>query len=90
MRVNALQVVYLMKIFEEKMLTRAYRSAIIVTSSMASFFSAPCNQTYNSTKALVSNFGEANAYEVDEKIDVIAWNPAGMRTKIFADGAKMS
>jgi hypothetical protein len=39
---------------------------------------------------MVSNFGEANAYEVDEKIDVIAWNPAGVRTKIFVDGAKMS
>jgi short-subunit dehydrogenase len=42
-RVNALQVVYLMKIFEEKMLARDARSAIIVTSSIASKGPAPCS-----------------------------------------------
>ena len=47
---------------------------------------APCGQTYSSTKALVSNFGEAMHYEVNEKIDVLAWNCAGVRTKIFLSG----
>ena len=85
MRVNALQVVYLLKIFEERMLKRAERSAIMITSSIASKIEFPGSQTYSATKLLVSNFGEAIHYEVSDRIDVLSWTPAGVRTKIFVD-----
>ena len=50
----------------------------------------PLGQLYSSTKAMVSNWGEAIHYEVDDKIDVLAWNPAGIKTKIFTEGKNMT
>jgi len=40
---------------------------------------------YGATKAFVRNLGEGVHYEVRDKIDVLSWQAAGVRTKITAD-----
>jgi short-subunit dehydrogenase len=56
-RVNGLHVMYSSKVFLELLNKREQRSALVITSSMASNFSFPGMAVYGATKALVRNFG---------------------------------
>ena len=61
---------------------REQRSALVITSSVASDFSVPGMAIYGATKAFVRNFGQAVHYEVKDKVDVLSWQAAGVKTKI--------
>jgi short-subunit dehydrogenase len=58
------------------------RSAIIVTSSVASLVPCPGNCLYHATKVFASFFAEGLAFEVKGKIDVMNFIPAGVSTKM--------
>ena len=81
-RVNGLHVTYGAKVFLEIFAKREARSALVITSSLASNFAWPGMAIYGATKSLVRLFGEAVHYEVKNKTDVLVWNAAGVRTKI--------
>ena len=74
--VNALHVVYFTKAMLAQLLARKNRSAIVVVSSVASYFWHADITSYCATKAMVRTFGQALHYEVKAKIDVLAWTPA--------------
>jgi short-subunit dehydrogenase len=84
--VNSLSVVYMTKCLLNKMLTRVEetgkRSAIIVTSSIASLCPSPGATIYHASKVFASFFAEGLAFEVKDKIDVINYIPAGVETKM--------
>ena len=79
---NALHVVYLTKALVGQMLARAGRSAIMITSSGFSRLPTPGFASYCATKALVSTFGEAFSYEVQDRIDVLAWDCGSVTTNL--------
>jgi len=86
-RVNGLHVMYGMKVFLQILAKREQRSGLVITSSGLSNFSYPGMAIYGATKAFVRNLGEGVHYEVRDKIDVLSWQAAGVRTKITASGA---
>ncbi len=65
-----------------QLLSRHYRSAIIITSSVISQCPAPGLSAYSSSKAAVSQFAEALHYEIKDKIDVMAWDCGSVATKL--------
>ena len=65
------------------MLSRKERSAILVTSSMAAKRPMPGMTTYSASKSFCSFVAEGLSWEVQEKIDVIAFEPAGVSTKML-------
>jgi short-subunit dehydrogenase len=59
------------------------KSAIIVTSSIASFVPCPGCNIYFASKAFASFFAKGLAFEVKGKIDVIDFTPGGVSTNLL-------
>ena len=81
-RVNALQVIYLLKALTKKMLDREKRCGVLVTSSQASDVIMAGSASYSSSKALVSNFCEAVHFELKKNVDVTVWTPGSVSSNI--------
>jgi short-subunit dehydrogenase len=62
-------------------MARSKRSALITTSSVLGVVPTPGLVAYSSSKASASYFTEALSYEVQDKIDVMAWNCGPVNTK---------
>ena len=93
--VNALHPTYLTKALlpllsqRHKGADTKQRSGMVVTSSGLAGMPMPSVQLYSSTKACVSNFFQALAYEVAHfGIDVMVWEPSSTDTTFIADVPK--
>lgn len=83
MAVNALHPMFLAKVLVNQMLLRERRSAIVVTSS--AFGQRPiggASIVYSATKSLVSFLGVGLSYELESKIDVMAWEAGEVATNM--------
>jgi short-subunit dehydrogenase len=83
MNINGLHVVYMAKAMLTMMLARDKRSAIVITSSIMSYFGLAASSTYAATKAMERLFGESLHYELKPKIDVITFTPGYVDTKLL-------
>lgn len=61
---------------------RERRSAIVVVSSSAAIGPLPGFTTYCATKTFASFIARGLSFELKEKCDVLAWQPAGIKTKL--------
>ena len=61
-----------------------------MTSSGLARVAMPGITSYSSTKALVSRFCESLAYEVSDKVDVMAWEAGAITTKMNPNTGLMS
>jgi len=86
MVLNGLHVVYLAKALLPQMLKRETRSAIVITSSVASYLPLVGGSVYSATKALERLFGVSLHYETRHKIDVLVYTPGYVNTKLLDDG----
>ena len=82
MDTNATPVVMLTRLFLPQMLQRQKRSAVLNTSSIGGNFISPGISMYSATKRLVNAFSKALAFEVSDKVDVLAVTPAYVATKM--------
>ena len=62
---------------------RPKRSAMIVTSSLASIRPFPGMLTYSACKRFVSHLAQGLNFELAEKVDVMSYNPAEVATKLI-------
>ena len=87
LQINSKHVVYLMKIFANKLIDRhtkqGTKSAIIVTSSMASTFPMAGHDTYCASKTFASYMAVGLNFELQGKVDVLSYEPAGVATKML-------
>lgn len=83
MNVNAVHPMYLSKVLLPQMLARGKKSAIIVTSSV--FGQRPlggASIVYSATKSLASFLAVGLSYELEGKIDCLAWECGAVATKL--------
>lgn len=86
--VNVLHPTYLCKVLLERLATRAERSAIVITSSLAAFMTLPGGLSiYGATKAFVTYMAEGLSFEEENTIDVISYNPGGVLTNMLKKSA---
>jgi short-subunit dehydrogenase len=83
MILNGTHVVFLMKALLPQLEARSARTAVVITSSIASFFGFPTSAIYSATKALERLLGEALHYELMHKLDVLVYTPGFTRTKLL-------
>jgi short-subunit dehydrogenase len=82
MKVNALHPMYLAKALLPQMLSRGKKSAIIVTSSfLGQRPLGGASIVYSATKSLARFLAIGLSYELDKKIDVLAWDCGEVATK---------
>ncbi len=83
--------VYLTRSILPSMLKREKRSGIIFTSSIAATaYALPGLSTYSATKAFNDSFARSLAYEVYEKVDVLSFKPAQVKTNMNRSELKFS
>ena len=83
MVLNGLHVVFLAKALLPKLMARPTRSAIVITSSVASWLPLVGGATYSATKAMERLFAESLHYETRHKLDVLAYTPGYVNTKLL-------
>jgi len=82
--------VYLSKILLERLMKRPQRSAIIFTSGTGAYFPLPGGLTNGASKAMVSNWGKSLHYEVGHQVEVLVWNPMGIKTPVIGHSTYFS
>ena len=80
--VNALQPVYTIKTLLDQIVKREKRSAIIVVSSSAARRPIAGMTLYCATKTFASFIARGLSFELKDKCDVLAWQPAAIKTKM--------
>lgn len=82
MTINAMHPMYLAKAILPQLLARGKKSCIVITSS--TFAQRPTGGvlTYSATKSLASFIGVGLSYELEGKVDVIAWEAGEVATKM--------
>jgi short-subunit dehydrogenase len=88
MILNGLHVVFLTKSLLPQLEARSKRTAIVITSSIASFVGLPRAAIYSATKAMERLFGEALHYELQHKMDVMVYTPGFVKTKLLVEAQK--
>lgn len=88
-QVNTNHVIYLAKAMIKQLVDRfdnkKKKSGIVITSSIASIKSVAGITTYNATKSFDAFMAEGLNYELKGKVDVIAYKPAGVATKMIKE-----
>jgi len=83
MTINALHATYLAKALVNQQLARSKKSALVVTSS--TFGQRPtggASIVYSATKSLASFLAIGLSYELEGKVDVLAWECGEVATKM--------
>lgn len=80
---SALQPVYLTKALINQLLSRNTMSAIVITSSGASVQPMPGIMSYCASKVFSVYFGRALYWELKDRVDVLAWSPGSISTKMI-------
>jgi short-subunit dehydrogenase len=72
----------LTKLFLERMLKRANRSAIVNISSSGGYIPVPLDQLYAGTKSFVTFFTKALEFEIKDRVDVLCHCPGLVQTSL--------
>jgi short-subunit dehydrogenase len=90
MTINMLHVTYTAKVLLNQMLerfdTKGKKSSILVTSSIIANLGTPTMATYSANKGFATMFTMGINPEVAGKIDVMAYEPGGLATKMLGRG----
>lgn len=82
MTVNAMHPMYLTKALLPQLLARGKKSAIVTTSSVMGQRPMGGFLTYSATKSLASFIAIGLSYELEGKVDVMAWEAGEIATKL--------
>lgn len=69
----------------EQLKSRKGMSAIVYTSSVAGTRPIPGNLIYSASKVFTTYLGRALYWELKDKVDVLAWTPGYISTKMTLD-----
>ena len=83
--VNTLQPIYTLKVLVAQLTSRSKRTGIVVVSSSAALGPIAGLTTYCATKTFASYLARGLNYELRDTCDVLAWQPAGIKTNIARD-----
>jgi len=87
--INALHPFYTTKVLIDQMANRAKRSAMVVTASGLAHLAVPGCTDYSATKSMASFLAEGLNYELQGRVDCMAWHNGKTATKmngLVADG----
>lgn len=82
-KVNAVHPIFTAKVLIDQMVKREKRSGIVVTSSGLAQRPIAGGLVYSASKTFASFTAVALSYEVQDKVDVMSWESAGVNTKMM-------